>query len=172
MQYVHRLSQPVTRTTRQNRSAASQYVLLKPNNKDKWQTKKKKIFRTSQLRLKNNIQRAKYTVRLLSFRTGIIKSICVKEMTLLLFNFRHRSLVIVHTDLHGHTPSGCLCRSRPLQWCLLYLSRLSGCPKSSQRGAPTSRISLFGTKSNRQVLNLANTEGGRAKPLFVGPKTA
>ena len=125
-----------------------------------------------QLRLKNNIQRAKYTVRLLSFRTGIIKSIWVKEMTLLLFSFRHRSIVTVHTDLHDHTASGCLCRSLPLQWCLMYLSWLSGCPKSSQRGAPSSGISLFGTKSDQRVLNLANTEGGRAKSLFVGPKTA
>jgi len=50
-----------------------------------------------------------YTVRLLSFRTGIIKSICVKEMTLLLFSFGHTSLLTVHTDLHGHTASGCLC---------------------------------------------------------------
>ena len=56
-----------------------------------------------------------YTVCLLSFRTGIIKSICVKEMTLLLFSFRHTSFLTVHTDLHGHTASGCLCRSRPLQ---------------------------------------------------------
>jgi hypothetical protein len=71
---------------------------------------------------------SKYTVCLLSFRTGIIKSICVKEMTLLLFRFRHTSLLTVHTHLHGHTASGCLCRSRPLQWCLMYLSRLSGSP--------------------------------------------
>ena len=85
-------------------------------------------------------------MRLLSFRTGIIKSICVKEMTLLLFSFRHRSLVTVHTDLHGHTDSGCLCGSRSLQWCLMYGSRLSGCPKTSQRGAPSSGISLLGTK--------------------------
>ena len=69
-----------------------------------------------------------HTVRLLSFRTGIIKSICVKETTLLLFSFRHTSLLTVHTDLHGHTASGCLCRSRPLQWCLMCLSRLVGCP--------------------------------------------
>jgi len=74
-----------------------------------------------------------YTVHLLSFRTGIIKSICVKEMTLLLFSFRHTSLLTVNTDLHHHTASGCLCRSHPLHWCLMYLSRLSGCPKSSQR---------------------------------------
>jgi len=59
-----------------------------------------------------------YTVHLLSFGTGIIKSICVKEMTLLLFSFRHTSFPTVHTDLHGHKASGCLCRSRPLQWCL------------------------------------------------------
>jgi len=59
-----------------------------------------------------------FTVRLLSFRTGIIKSICVKEMTLLLFSFQHTSLLTVHTHLHGHRASGCLCRSRPLQWCL------------------------------------------------------
>jgi len=111
-------------------------------------------------------------VRLLSFRTGIIKNICVKEMTLLLFSFRHTSLLTVHTDLHGHTASGCLYRSRPLQWCLMYLSRLSGCPKSSQRDAPSSGISLLGTKINQQVLNLANTEGGQTQPLFVGPKTA
>ena len=114
----------------------------------------------------------KYTVRLLSFRTGIMKSICVKEMTLLLFSFWHTSLLTVHTDLHGHAPSGCLCRSRPLQWCVMYLSRLSGYPKSSQGDGPSSGISLFGTKSDRQVLNLANTEGGRAQSLFVGPKTA
>ena len=38
-------------------------------------------------------------------------------MTLLLFNFLHRSLVTVHTDFYFHTASGCLCRSRPLQWC-------------------------------------------------------
>ena len=112
------------------------------------------------------------TVRLLSFRTGVIKSICGKEMTLLLFSFRHTSLLTVHTDLHGHTASGCLCRSHPLQWCLMYLSRLSGCPKSSQRDAPSSGISLLGTKSNQQVLNLANMEGGRAQPLIIGPKTA
>ena len=87
----------------------------------------------------------KHTVCLLSFRAGIIKSICVKEMTLSLFSFRHTSLLTVHTDLHGHTASGYLCRSRPLQWCLMYLSRLSGCPKSSQRHAPSSRSSLLGT---------------------------
>jgi len=82
-------------------------------------------------------------------------------MTLLLFSVRHRSLVTVHTDLHGHTASGCLCRSRLLQWCLImYLSRLSACPKTSQRGAPSSGISLLGTKSNQQVLNLANGEYG------------
>jgi len=113
-----------------------------------------------------------YTVRLLSFRTGIIKSICMKEMTLSLFSFRHTSLLTVHTDLYGHTASGCLCGSRPLQWCLMYLSRRSRCPKSSQRDSPSSGISLFGTKSNQQMLKLANTEGGRAQSLFVGPKTA
>ena len=58
---------------------------------------------------------------LLSFRTGIIKSICLKEMTLLLFSFRHTPLLTVHTDLHGHTSSRCLCRSRPFQWCLMCL---------------------------------------------------
>jgi len=41
-------------------------------------------------------------------------------MTLLLFSFRHTSLLTVHTDMHGHTASGCLCRNRPLQWCLMY----------------------------------------------------
>jgi len=46
-----------------------------------------------------------YTVRLLSFRTGI-KSICVKKMTLTLFSFRHTSLLTVHTDLHVPTASG------------------------------------------------------------------
>jgi len=49
---------------------------------------------------------------------------------------------------------------------LMYLSRLSGCPKSSQRDASSSGISLFGTKNNQQVLNLANTEGGRAQSLY------
>ena len=97
------------------------------------------------------------------FRTGIIKSICVKEITLLLFSFRHTSLLTGHTDLHGHTASRCLCRSRPLQWCLMYFSRLSGCLKSSKRDTPSSGISLLGTKSNQQVLNLANTEGGWAQ---------
>ena len=96
-----------------------------------------------------------YTVRLWIFMTGITKSICVKEVTLLMFSFWHRSLVTVHTDLHGHTASGCLCRSCPLQWCLIYLSQLSGYMKSNQRGAPSSGISLLGTKSNHQVLNLA-----------------
>ena len=110
--------------------------------------------------------------RLLRFRTGIIRSICVKEIKLLSFSFRHTSLLTVHTDLHGHTACGYLCRSRPLQRCLMYLSRLSGCLKSSQRDAPSSGISLLGTKSNQQVLNLVNTEGGRAQSLFVGPKTA
>ena len=114
---------------------------------------------------------AMYTVLLLSFRTGIIKSTCLKEITLLLFSFWHTSLLTVHADLHGHTASGCLCRSRPLWWSLIYLSRLSGCPKSNQRDAPSSGISLLGTKSNQQVLNLANTEGGRAQSLFVRPKT-
>ena len=52
----------------------------------------------------------------------------------------------------------------------MYLSRLSGCPKSSQRDAPSSGISLFGTKSNQQALNLANTKGGRAQSLLVGQK--
>ena len=112
-----------------------------------------------------------YTVRLLSFRTGIIKSICVKEMTLLLFSFRHASLLTVHTDMHGHTASGCLCRNHPMQWCLMYLSWLSGCLKSSQSDAPSSGISLLGTKSNQQVLNLVNTGGGQAQSLFVGPET-
>jgi len=113
-------------------------------------------------------------VCLLSSRTGIIKSICLKEMTLLMFSFRHTSLLTIHRDLHGHTVSGCLCRSRPLQWCLMYsyLSRLSGCPKSSQREAPSSGISLLGTKCNQQVLNLANTEGGGTQSLYVGPETA
>ena len=111
-----------------------------------------------------------YTVRLLSFRTDIINRICVKEITLLLLSFRHTSLLTLHTDLYVHTASGCLCRSRPLQWCLMYLSRPSGCPKSSQRDAPLSGISLFGTKSNQQVLNLANTEGGRAQSLLKGQK--
>jgi len=54
----------------------------------------------------------------------------------------------------------------------MHLSRLSGCPISSQRGALSSEISLSGTKSDQQVLNVANTEGGRAQSLFVGPKTA
>jgi hypothetical protein len=40
------------------------------------------------------------------------------------------------------------------------------------KDAPSSGISLLGAKSNQQVLNLANTEGGRAQSLFVGPKTA
>ena len=53
----------------------------------------------------------------------------------------------------------------------MYLSRLSGCPKSSQRDTPSSGISLLGTKSNQKVLNLANTEGGRAQSLLIGPKT-
>ena len=35
----------------------------------------------------------------------------------------------------------------------MYLSRLSGCLKSSQRDAPSSGISLLGTKSNQQVQN-------------------
>ena len=87
-----------------------------------------------------------YTVRLLSFRTGIMKSICLKETTLLLFSFRHTSLLTVHTDLHGRTASGWLCRSRPLQWCLMCLSRLSGCPNSSQRDAPSSVISFWEQK--------------------------
>jgi len=109
-------------------------------------------------------------VRLLSFRTGIIKSIFVKEITLLLFSFRHTSPLTVHRDLHVHTASECLCRSRPLQWCLMYLSWLSGCPKSSQRDAPSSGISLLGTICNQQVLNLANTEGSRAQSLLLGQK--
>jgi len=54
----------------------------------------------------------------------------------------------------------------------MYLSRLSGSPETSQRGAPSSGISLLGTKSDQQVLNLVNTEGGRAQSFFVGPKTA
>jgi hypothetical protein len=54
----------------------------------------------------------------------------------------------------------------------MYLSRLSGCPKSSQRDASSSGISLLGTQTNLQVLILANSEGGRAQSLFVGPKTS
>jgi len=98
-----------------------------------------------------------------SVSAGIIKSICMKEMTLLFLSFRHTSLLTVHTDLHGHTASGSLCRSHPLQWCLMYLSQLSGCLKSSKRDAPSGGISLLGTKSNQQVLNLANTDGGWAQ---------
>ena len=37
---------------------------------------------------------------------------------------------------------------------------------------PSSGISLLGTKSNQQLLNLAITEGGRAQSLFVESKTA
>jgi len=37
---------------------------------------------------------------------------------------------------------------------------------------PFKRDTLFGTKSNQQVLNLANKESGRAQSHFVGPKTA
>jgi len=132
-----------------------------------------KIFRFCQMNHNFcNMKTSTYTVCLRSFMTGIIKSICLKEITLLLFSFRLRSLVTVHTDLHGHTASGCLCRSRPLQWCLMYLSQLSGCPKSHHRGTPSSVISLLGTKNNQQVLILVNTEGGWAQSLFVGPKTA
>ena len=36
-----------------------------------------------------NLEKSKYTVRLLSFRTGIIKSICVKEMTYIPSNCTH-----------------------------------------------------------------------------------
>jgi hypothetical protein len=86
-----------------------------------------------------------YTVRLLSFRTGIIKSICVKEMTLLFFfSFRHTSLLTAHTDSHGHTAYGCLCRSRPLQRCLMNLLRLSGCPKIKSKGRPFKWDLTFG----------------------------
>jgi hypothetical protein len=121
----------------------------------------------------NNIWKyTTYAVRLLSFRIDNIKSICVKEMTLWFFSFRHTSLLTVHTGFHGHTASGCFCGSRPLQWCLMYLSRFPGCPKSSQRDAPTNGISLFGTKINQRVLNLANTEGGRSQSLLKKKKTA
>ena len=95
----------------------------------------------------------------------------MKEITLLLFSVQHTSLLTVHTDLRGCTASGCLCRSRPLQWCLMYLSWLSGM-KLSQRDAPSNGISLLGTKSNQQVLNMANTEGGQAQSLFVGAKNS
>ena len=54
------------------------------------------------------------------FQDWHYKSICVKEMILLLFSFRHTSLLTVHTELHGRTASGCLCRSRPLKWCLTF----------------------------------------------------
>jgi len=40
----------------------------------------------------------------------------------------------------------------------------------AQRTAPASGISLLGTKSNQQVLNLANTEAGRAQLLLLGQK--
>jgi len=36
-------------------------------------------------------------------------------MTLLLFSFRHTSLLNVHTDLHGHTAFGCLRITKSLQ---------------------------------------------------------
>ena len=48
-------------------------------------------------------------------------------MALLLFSFRHTSLLTVHTYLHCHTASGWLRRSRHLQWCLMYLSRIAAC---------------------------------------------
>jgi hypothetical protein len=95
----------------------------------------------------------------------------MKEMTLLFFSFQHTSLLTVIKDLHGHTASGSLC-SCPLQWCLMYLSWLSGCLKLSQTDATSSGISLLGTKSNQQVLNLAHTVGGRAQSLLVGSKPA
>jgi len=85
-----------------------------------------------------------------------------------MFSFRNRSLVTVHRFAQSYS-FWMICTSRPLQWRLTYLSRLSGCPKSSQSGAPSSGISLLGTKSNHQVLNLANTEGGQSQSLFVGP---
>jgi hypothetical protein len=59
-----------------------------------------------------------------------------------------------------------------LQWCLMYLSQLSGCPKSSQRDVPLSGISLFGTKSNKQVQNLANTEGCSSTVTFCWGKNS
>ena len=46
----------------------------------------------------------------------------------------------------------------------------SGCPKSSQRDAPSSGISLLGTNINQQVLSQANKEGGRARSLSLGQK--
>jgi len=111
-----------------------------------------------------------YTVCLLNSMTGIIKSICVKEMIFLLFSFRHRSLVTVHTDLHGHTASGCLCRSCSLQWCLMYLSQLSGCPKVSQRAATSSGISLLGTKSNQKVAKSGEYRGWSSTVTFCWAK--
>jgi len=95
----------------------------------------------------------------------------VKEMTLLLVGFRHTSLLTVHTDLHGQTASGCLCRNRPLQWCLMYLSRLSGCPKSVKE-TPLQVVFHFWEQKVISRCYLANMEGSRAQSLFVGPKTA
>ena len=87
-----------------------------------------------------------YTVSLLSFRTGIIKSICLKEMPLLLFSFRHTSLLTVHTDLHGHTASGCLCRSSPLQWCLNVLVSAFWMSKIESKRRPFKWDFSFGNK--------------------------
>jgi len=96
----------------------------------------------------------------------------VKEMTLSLFSFRHTSVVTAHTDLHGHTASECLYRSRPLQWCLMYLSRLLDVRNLFKETPLQLGFHFWEQRSNQQVLNLANTDGGRAQSLFVGPKTA
>jgi len=84
-------------------------------------------------------------------------------MTLLMFSFRHTSLQTVHTDWHGHT-AGYLCRSRPLQWCLIYVLVTAFWMSEIE---PKRRLFKWdftlGTKCNQQVLKLANTEGGRAQ---------
>jgi hypothetical protein len=52
----------------------------------------------------------------------------------------------------------------------MYLSWLSGCLKSNQRDTPSSGISLLGTKSNQQVLNLVNIKVVEHSRFSLGQK--
>jgi len=81
-----------------------------------------------------------------------------------MFSFQHASLLTVHTDSHGHAfVEVDLCNST----CHGFLD-----VRNRVKETPLQVGFHFGNKNNQRVLNLANTEGGRAQSLFVGPKSA
>ena len=89
----------------------------------------------------------------------------------LIVNFRHKSLLTVNTvctvlQLLDAFIEVVLCNGVSCT-CHGYLD-----VRNPVKGRPFNRNFTFGKTNNQQVLNQANTEGGRAQSFFVGPKTA